>query len=189
MEDIQLIISDFDGTLIDTFQANFLAYKKAFNLSGIDLSYKQYQNCYGFRFDDFMFYLGVIDKELKEKIKLIKENIYPDYFYNLRLNTTLINFLSVYKDSGKKIALASTASKINITNILDYFNLNSLFDMILVGEDVVRAKPDPEIFIKIMSTFNISCNNTLIFEDSLVGFQAANASGAKYIKINNYFFK
>lgn len=51
--EIKLLITDFDGTLVDTFQANFMAYKKAFNQVGLALSEIEYRQCFGFRFDKF----------------------------------------------------------------------------------------------------------------------------------------
>lgn len=54
MSQVKLLITDFDGTLVDTFEANFLAYQKAFSDCGLQLSEKQYKECFGFRFDDFM---------------------------------------------------------------------------------------------------------------------------------------
>ena len=38
MSQIKLLVTDFDGTLVDTFEANFLAYQKAFSRFGLNLS-------------------------------------------------------------------------------------------------------------------------------------------------------
>ena len=35
---VKVIITDFDGTLVDTFEANLRAYQKAFNEIGITLT-------------------------------------------------------------------------------------------------------------------------------------------------------
>ena len=51
---IRAIITDFDGTLVDTFDANLKAYQKAFGEVGVVLSEEKYRECFGFRFDRFM---------------------------------------------------------------------------------------------------------------------------------------
>ncbi|NLM67741.1 MAG: HAD family hydrolase, partial [Enterococcus sp.] len=62
------------------------------------------------------------------------------------------------------------------------------FDTILTGEEVDSAKPDPEIYLTLMRKFDVKPNETLIFEDSEPGLEAARASDACYIKVNTHFF-
>ena len=51
------------------------------------------------------------------------------------------------------------------------------------GQDVENGKPSPEIYDKTMAELQVQPSDTLIFEDSEVGLQAAKASGAYFIKI------
>lgn len=69
MSQIKLLVTDFDGTLVDTFEANFLAYQKAFSQFGLNLTEQQYQDCFGFRFDDFMEHMGISDTVIKQGIR------------------------------------------------------------------------------------------------------------------------
>ena len=43
--EIKLLIVDFDGTLVDTFRANFMAYQEAFNQVGLALKEVDYRHC------------------------------------------------------------------------------------------------------------------------------------------------
>ena len=45
---IKAIITDFDGTLVNTFKANYYAYKEAFIQYGYELTEEQYKECYGY---------------------------------------------------------------------------------------------------------------------------------------------
>ena len=58
-KEIRLLVTDFDGTLVDTFQANFHAYCDAFAQVGLTLSQEDYRQCYGLRFDGFMDKMGI----------------------------------------------------------------------------------------------------------------------------------
>ena len=44
---IHTIITDFDGTLVDTFKANLLAYQMAFHEVGMTLTEEKYKDCFG----------------------------------------------------------------------------------------------------------------------------------------------
>ena len=59
--EIKLLIVDFDGTLVDTFRANFMAYQEAFNQVGLALKEVDYRHCFGFRFEKFMATVGITD--------------------------------------------------------------------------------------------------------------------------------
>lgn len=136
MAQVKLLITDFDGTLVDTFKANFLAYQKAFDKYGLELTEQQYRDCFGFRFDDFMTHMGIKDDETKQFIRLAKGEFYPLYFDKLVVNHSLLNLLKTFKQSGGLTAVASTARKGNLMNALNFIDAADAFSLILAGEDV-----------------------------------------------------
>jgi len=79
------------------------------------------------------------------------------------------------------ISIVTTASGKNCTDILDHFDKTKVFELIIAQEDVTRCKPDPEGFLKAMDYFNVSKENTVIFEDSSTGIEAARSSGASVL--------
>ena len=185
---IKAIITDFDGTLVDTFEANYLAYKHVLNSLGIELTKESYRACFGLRFNEFMEAIGVKNIVLKDQIKKEKAKVYPQYFDKLVLNCALLNYLMFMKHNGIKIAIASTARRENLLNVLNYFDLTDIFDEIFTGENVMYGKPHPEIYILTMDKLGVEDSEVLIFEDSEAGIQAAERSGAAVIKINEKTF-
>lgn len=181
--EIRLLITDFDGTLVSTFQANYHAYREAFAQVGLTLSEEQYRQCYGLRFDDFMNTMGIGDAETSQRIRAIKGERYPSHFGLLRVNQPLLDFIRMFRHAGGLTAVASTARGKNLANALDHIGATGDFDLILAGEDVVKGKPSPEIYKTVMSRLGVASEQTLIFEDSQVGLQAAEASGAHFIKV------
>ena len=181
--EIKLIITDFDGTLGNTFQANYHAYREAFAQVGLSLDEQQYRECYGLRFDGFMDKVGIRDDEVRKRIRAIKGECYPGHFHLLQVNQSLLDFIRMFRRCGGKTAVASTARGKNLNNALTHIGATGDFDLILAGEDVKQGKPSPEIYETVMSRMGVSPGETLIFEDSPVGLQAAMAAGAHYIKI------
>lgn len=185
---IKLLISDFDGTLVNTFEANYCAYQKAFSECGLNLSIETYQQCFGLRYDDFMKETDIIEKDLQKKIRQLKGKYYPLFFNKLIPNHPLISFIRSFKESGGHTALASTARKSNLINALKYLQLEEAFDFILAGEDVSKGKPNPEIYQKILNHYRVPAHEALVFEDSNVGIEAAQQAGINYIIINSQFY-
>lgn len=180
---IKLIISDFDGTLVDTFKANYRAYQKAFAKVNLSLSENDYRCCFGYRFERFMDEMGITDQQTAHIIREAKKQYYPDYFSCLKINSPLVELISTFHHQGGKTSIASTARRENLENALKHTGLFSIFDLILAGEEVKQGKPSPEIYEKVMQKMNVLPEETLIFEDSEVGIQAAKASKAHFLKI------
>lgn len=188
MAQVKLLITDFDGTLVDTFEANFLAYQKAFAMFGLELTEQQYRDCFGFRFDDFMSHLGINDNNTKNGIRLAKGDFYPLFFDKLIVNDPLLTLLKTFKNSGGLTAVASTARKENLMNALNFIDAADAFSLILTGEDVKQGKPNPAIYNKVLETLNVLPAEALIFEDSSVGISAANAAHVDYVQITKEYF-
>ena len=185
MSQIKLIITDFDGTLVDTFQANLKAYQEAFASEDLSLSEEQYRQCFGFRFERFMKAMNIDDNQIAQRIRQNKSEIYPNHFCLLKVNEPLLGFIRLFRANGVKTAVASTARRKNLINALTHINAVNDFDMILAGEDVTNGKPNPEIYYTVMKHFDVSPAETLIFEDSQVGIEAAEAAQANFMKIWN----
>lgn len=181
---IKAVITDFDGTLVDTFEANLKAYQYVFARMGLMLTEEKYRECFGLRFDRFMEIAGIGDESVANRIREMKRECYPDFFGYLRPNRALMKLISAFKTSGGKTAIASTASRKNLTSAVRYLHIENLFDLIYAGQDVKEGKPSPEIYVKAMAQLGVSPTDTLIFEDSEVGVLAAQRSGAHLIKID-----
>lgn len=95
-------------------------------------------------------------------------------------------FLKELKARGFVLAIASTTKRDNMevyrtknANIMESAPIDEIFSLIYTREDVSQMKPDPEIYLKAMDTLGFKPSECLIFEDSLIGAEAAKASGAE----------
>ena len=174
---IKYIITDFDGTLVDTMKANMAAYTEAFEESGYGFSDKLYAKAFGLRFDDMCNVLGVTEnKTVRDKIKTLKSEVYPKYFDLIKVNKELLHFIASIPDV--KVAIATTAAKKNFYNVMRYVLPGATVDVIVTGEDVKNGKPDPEVYNIAKEKLGVTDNSeVLVFEDSEVGIKAANNAG------------
>ena len=184
-----LAMVDLDGTLIDTKDINYAAYKMALEESGYnDLRYDQF--CNDFNGLNYKIFLRIIDPdmsfELMEKIHNRKAELYPSFMKNGKLNESLVAMLAALKASGWKIALVSAANRKNILDALKRFSVVGLFDEIVAQESVKKTKPNPECFFYTMKLFNEDPYTSIIFEDSKTGIMAAEQTGCKFYIVKGY---
>ena len=185
----KLAVFDLDGTLFDTKDVNFSAYSKALEELGYKerIDYKYYCDyCNGTSYKDFIpKILDAVSKESLEAIHKRKMELYPTFLGKARMNEGLFSLIRTIKGEYT-VALATTASRQNVFDILDRFSVRDCFDFFITKEDVTRVKPDPECFIKAMEKAGIAKEDTIIFEDSETGLLAAKASGADYLRVYGY---
>lgn len=182
----KLIICDLDGTLFDTDEVNYYAYKEALAAYGVSLDKDWFNNdCKGRKYTEFLPQLLDNDQGKIASVHKMKKEAYAGNLNRARKNEFLFDYISFAKPSCK-IAIVTTASRKNVEDILNHFKVRDLFDLILTQEDIVKSKPDPEGFIKAMTYFNITPDETVIYEDSLIGIQAAMASKAGVMAVKKF---
>jgi len=173
-------IFDLDGVIVDTAKYHFLAWKKIANELGIDFTLEHNELLKGVsrvRSLDIILELGKVEasQEDKDKWLIQKNEDYLSYLVDMDESEILPGVLPVLqflKDNNQPIALGS-ASK-NAKPILEKTGTLSFFDAIVDGNDVVNAKPDPEVFLHAARLLNVANEDSIVFEDSVAGVQAAN---------------
>jgi beta-phosphoglucomutase-like phosphatase (HAD superfamily) len=186
--EIKLLLLDFDGTLANTGRANATSYIEALAEQGITITMEEYrQKYFGLRCPEFLTDIGITDPELMNTIRRRKVEIYPTHFDMVTLNRPLWEFVQNFRSNGGKAMIVSTGHIDNITNVMHYLGIENQVDAILSSDDVVRSKPHPDCFIKAMEMAGVTPAETIIFEDSQIGLDAAKASGAAYIKVELEF--
>ncbi|MBX2828317.1 MAG: beta-phosphoglucomutase [Flavobacteriaceae bacterium] len=184
-------IFDLDGVIVDTAKYHYLAWKKLAESIGISFTEEDNEQLKGVsRVRSLEKILAWGNKELQEdkfmELLAVKNNDYLEYIASMDENELLPDVKRVLQfllDSGQPIALGS-ASK-NARKILKEVHLYAAFHTIVDGNDVTNAKPDPEVFLRAASGLEVTPLNSIVFEDSLAGIQAANNAGMTSIGIGN----
>lgn len=179
-----LAVFDLDGTLYDTRRVNYLSYNKALNEFGAEIDYQYFSEfCNGRKYTAFL--PGILGGEYIEEVHSLKKRYYKDYLHEAVENKHLFHIIERIKDDYY-IALVTTASQKNTNDILRSFGRIDLFDLIVTQDEIKNPKPDPEGFFTAMSYFGIEKENTIIFEDSGVGIQAAEKTGANVYVVRGF---
>lgn len=183
---MKLMMIDLDGTLFDTKEINYKAYKEAIEPYGYKLDYQYYcEFCNGRHYMDFLPQITTDDESILLDMHKRKKKAYSKYLSDGRINQALVDIIK-NREKGCRAVLVTTASKQNTYDILKQFGVFDIFDSILTHEDVTKSKPDPEGFLKAMSKYNVEAKDCTIFEDSSVGIEAAEKTGATVFVVKGF---
>lgn len=125
---------------------------------------------------------GVVSEDELHKVHETKKKVYPKYLNYAKCNEWLIDIINALPKEYMK-ALVSTASRKNVVDILSEFSMDNIFDFMVTQEDAVRLKPDPEAYLVAMKRAGVNPENTVIYEDSDLGIEAAKKSGASVFRV------
>ncbi|GAA0739004.1 MULTISPECIES: beta-phosphoglucomutase [Flavobacteriaceae] len=173
-------IFDLDGVIVDTAKYHFLAWKKLANSIDVDFTETQNEQLKGVsRVKSLEKILSWGNKTISEDefmaLMAKKNDDYLSYIDKMGESEILPDvpkILNHLNENNQGVALGS-ASK-NARKILQKVNLISNFQAIVDGNDVSKAKPDPEVFLIGAKALNQKPENCIVFEDSVAGVQAAN---------------
>jgi beta-phosphoglucomutase len=173
-------IFDLDGVIVDTAKYHYLAWKKIANELEIEFTHEHNELLKGVsrvRSLDIILELGKIEASQEDKNKWLfeKNENYLSYLVDMDNSEILpgvMPILDYLKEQKQLIALGS-ASK-NARPILEKTGILSYFDAIVDGNDVSNAKPDPEVFLIAAKLLGRKPEDSIVFEDSVAGIQAAN---------------
>ena len=180
-------IFDLDGVIVDTAKYHYLAWKKLANHLGFEFTKEQNELFKGVsrkRCLEILLEIGNREATQEEfDTWMVEKNVdYLKYIENMDATEILPDvprILEFLKNNNIPIALGS-ASK-NAQPILEKVGLLHYFDTIVDGNNVTKAKPDPEVFLLAARQLGVNPNGCIVFEDAVAGVEAANA--AKMISI------
>jgi beta-phosphoglucomutase len=154
---------------------------------GFELSEQYFrEHCQGKYYRDFLPpILGKTDETVLQSIHKRKQILYKTYLNQVRVNQHLFRILEGIRTTYYT-AIVTTASRQNCTELLEYFHKTNYFDLILTRENVTKSKPDPEGFSKVINHFKMLPNQTIIFEDSPEGINAAKNTGSNIFVIEKF---
>ncbi len=174
------IIFDLDGVIVDTAKYHYLAWKNLADELGFNFTKVQNEQLKGVsrvKSLEILLDIGKIDLSDEKKQLLLdeKNKEYLEYVNQMTTDEILpgINqLLDSLDDHNVKYALGS-ASK-NAPLILKKVDLFERFSAIVDGNDVSKAKPNPEVFLLAAKKLKKDPVDCIVIEDALAGIQAAN---------------
>jgi len=175
------LIFDLDGTLVDTSPMHASAFADVFTKLGItDFDYDEFA---GRRTDDVIRTVltrnGIVPQP--ELVKTLARRKQKSVIALIECKPGLLpgakNFLLRMEGAGKRLALATSASRAGATASMRANGIEELFEIVITGDDAKNAKPAPDIYEMTIRSLGCNASSCLVFEDSEAGYAAARSAG------------
>lgn len=182
IKNVQCVIFDMDGVIIDSELLHKKAYYETFASLGLSVTDDIYDSLTGSStLNAFQKLVTVFNlDENPEELVLKKRQRYVNFFENdphLHLVEGVERIISYLHKKNITLILASSSAMVNINRVFDRFNLHQYFTAKISGADLTASKPHPEIFEKAAILGKTPKENCIVIEDSDNGIKAANDAG------------
>lgn len=188
---IQAVVFDKDGVLADSEAINVRSAFEVFRAHGYALGQDDEPAIVGKHPVDYVPILARrFDIDAASQLRMIDEQdaIYTRIWHEQgRLFDGARDALDAVRRSGLGVGLATSSSRREVETFIDRFELRGCFDVTLSLDDVVRAKPDPEVYISAARELGIQVSQMLVVEDSEHGVRAAKDAGAICIAVRSRY--
>ncbi len=187
---IKAVIFDMDGVLIEARDWHYESLNKALGLFGSEIT----------RYDHLVTFDGLPTKKKLEMLSLegglpVKlhgfiNDLKQGYTWEIVYTKCKPIFhhryaLSKLKSEGYVLSVCSNSVRKTIELMMERSGLMPYLDFFLSNQDVIKGKPDPEIYNKAIERLGLLPSECLIVEDNQNGVKAALASGAHLLKVEN----
>jgi putative hydrolase of the HAD superfamily len=181
VRDAKAIIFDFDGLIVDTEWAIYIAWKELYETQGHPLPLETYVQCVGSTFGHYdpMRDLeelcggdvdwGELIPTKDERIRELHEDIGP--------LPGVGSLLESAKSNGVNCAVASSSDRDWVHGWLERVELREHFECVRSADDVSAVKPSPELFLSACEGLGVEPSEAIVLEDSLNGLRAARRAG------------
>jgi len=182
------LIFDLDGTLADTMPIHFIAWKNAAARYGIDFTTELFAQLAGIPLYPTVEKLNqIFGKNIDPKeMGDLKEAEFEENMYQTPEIKIVTDLVRTYH--GKiPMAVGTGGARRLALKTLEIIGLQNYFEVLVTSEDVSHFKPNPETFVKCAELMDVAPTDCEVFEDGILGIQAAKAAGMMVVDVTKYY--
>lgn len=185
---IKAFIFDLDGTLVDSMwiwkQIDMDYLEKIGHTLPDDLS----KTIEGMSFTETAKYF--IDRfEIDAPLEKVKEEwigmAEAYYEKHIPLKEGAFQLLKFASDQGIKLGIGTSNSRYLLETVLNAHGISDCFQALCTSCDVLKGKPEPDVFLKVAEDLGVSPSECVVFEDTHAGVLAGKRAGMKVIAVHD----
>jgi HAD superfamily hydrolase (TIGR01509 family) len=188
MPDVKAVLWDLDGTLVNSEEYHWQSWRDTLAQEGLSITYDQFLGSFGMKNDPIMrMWLG--DGYTPERSVRIADAKEADYrrlaqLHGLAPLPGAREWVARLKAAGWRQAIATSAPRANAEVMLAALDMTSMFDAVVVAEDVSHGKPDPEVFLTAAARVGAPPARAIVVEDAAAGIEGARRAAMKSVGVN-----
>ena len=185
---ISAVIFDLDGTVLENEDEYGRAFNQVLKSLGVD-SNTEYPQAKGIvvkeNWEQFLKKYAIKTEKTSAQLAKETQDVYISEISRVTVRPGFDEFVDNLRDSGIKVALATSNNWEITEKVLDKVGLQNFFDEKTTIEEVAFGKPDPSLFTVTADKLGLERNECLVIEDSPSGIEAAHRAGMKVIAITS----
>ncbi|MCB9897262.1 MAG: HAD family phosphatase [Planctomycetes bacterium] len=178
---LDAVIFDMDGVLVDSEPMHFATTNEVLAQHGAALDEAFYGSCIGMAerpfFEKVAAHCGLsvpIERLVRDRVARSLERLAID---PLPPREGVLECLLGLVASGRSLAVASSAHRVQVDLVLRRLGIERLFGATVSIDDVEHGKPEPDLFVEAARRLGVSPDACLVVEDAVLGLRAARAAG------------
>jgi len=187
------VIFDKDGVIVQSTRLHLEVWKRTFAIHNkkISLAFMRKYMMGRSAKENIKAHLdpNIADKKMKQELNDQLTFIRKNYRKYIEIVPGILNFLKKLKKAKIRAALATSSRRETTDLFLDTLKLREYFNSITTSDDVTKAKPDPEIYLKAAKNLRVKPADSVVFEDSYSGIEAAKRAGMKVVLVTTSLTK
>jgi beta-phosphoglucomutase len=185
------VLFDLDGVLVDATEWHYDALNRALGLFGFDITRYEHLSSYNGLPTRKKLQMLTVEKGLPAPIHEMLNRLKQVYTRDEILTKCRPVFekeymLSRLRNEGYRMAVCSNSIRESLELMVRQSGLLEYVEFLVSNEDVVKPKPDPEIYANAIARMRLSPAEVLIVEDAPHGIEAARASGAHVCPVASF---
>lgn len=190
LRDIDAVIFDMDGSLVDSMWMWTAIDIEYLGRYGIALPGDLQSKIEGMSFHETAIYFKdhfPIPESLEEIMEEWNRMAWDKYMHEVPLKKGIPEFLAGCKALDIRLGIATSNSRVLVENVAKVHNLRDYFTCIITGSEVLRGKPNPDIYLAVAKELAVSPENCLVFEDIVAGILAGKNAGMRVCAVEDAY--
>lgn len=185
---IKALIFDLDGTVANTMQGHFLSWREAVAPYGIDFTPELFKSLTGKPREATILKLNESFNTKMNPLEVgkVKGDLFNKIVHETKEITVIANVVRKYHNI-LPMAVGTGSTRNGAKKTLEVIGMTKYFDIVITATDISNPKPHPETFLKCAEFMKVQPKDCMVFEDGILGMQAAESVGMQVINVNDYF--
>ena len=183
------VLWDLDGTLIDSGDYHWRAWRDTMRAEGYELTYQEFLDSFGQKNDRILAtWLGTdTPADRVQRVGDAKEALYRELARaeGVKALPGSLEWVRRLHDERWRQAIASSAPRANVDVMLQLAGIERFIDAVVSAEDVTAGKPDPQVFLIAADRLHVPADRCIVVEDAAAGIEAAKSAGMKSIGVSS----
>lgn len=187
-KNVKGLIFDLDGTIANTMQNHFLSWREAVSPYGIEFTSALFKSLTGTPRDATIIKLNELFGTKMDPIEVgsIKGATFKKLVHQTKEITVVADVVRKYHNI-LPMSIGTGSTKNGAKKTLEVIDMSHFFEIVITSNDIENPKPHPETFLTCAELMKVNPTDCIVFEDGILGMQAAKTAGMQVIDVNDYF--